>query len=164
MKSITRRFFLKALGALGLSSLFPGISLAASSSEPLLKNMEALTEAIMPSASDLDIHKKLRDLASKRPNTAKIFTLGLKAVEKYSMDMYGKSFYSLDENKKDSVLKWMDELPMERQERIFFIIFRQAVLEYYYISSDTWKTLKYNGPPQPWGFMDYHLPPGAKRG
>jgi len=142
-----------------LSSLFPGITAAASSRKPLFKNMDALTEVIMPGAKDLVIHEKLRGLVSRRSDIARIFIPGLKAMERYSRDKFGKSFYSLDEDEKDSVLKWIDGLPKAGQERFFFIVFRQAVLEYYYTSPYTWKTLKYNGPPQPRGFMDYYLSP-----
>ena len=164
MKHITRRWFLKALGGLGLSSFFPAPSFASFSDESTLKTMEALTEAIMPGVKSFNINEKIITYLNSRYHTARLFTAGLKAIEKYSEKKYGKSFYSLQSEEKDAVLKWMSSLPVERWERTFFIDYRQVVLERYYTSPEAWKTLNYNGPPQPKGFMDYHLPPGREKG
>ena len=156
---ITRRWFLKTLAALGLSAVLPGASSAAPSESVLFMNMDALTDAIMPGAEGLGIHRKVRESVSKRAETARICAAGLEAIEKYSMNRYGKSFHALNSPEKETVLRWMDEMPVKKLEGFFFRKFRMMVLALYYTSPEAWKTLRYNGPPQPNGFMDYHLPP-----
>ncbi len=162
MKRLTRRWFLKVLGALGLSSLLPGPSNAAS--PPLTRDTEALAEAIMPGAKDLGVDERAAALMLKRPETARIFFSGMRGLERYSRDRYGRPFHSLEEREREAVLRWMASLPRERIERLFFARYRRAVIAYYYTCPEVWKRLKYNGPPQPKGFMDYHLPPGGGSG
>jgi len=58
------------------------------------------------------------------------------------------------------VLRWIDGLDEGRPEKRYFDILRKVTLAYYYTSPETWKHLKYAGPPQPHGFVDYHRKPG----
>jgi len=166
MKLFTRRILLKAFIVLGSSPLFPKILSAAPSSSHLFKNMDALTEAIMPGTAEMGIHNKVRETVLKVPETAKICIAGLEAMEKYSLEKYGKSFHLLGNTERDIILKWIAEMPEDKLQGFFFKKFRETVLALYYTSPEVWKILRYNGPPQPKGFMDYHLPPEGlvKRG
>jgi hypothetical protein len=156
----SRRWFLKALAALGLSVLFPGKSVAAQSESVFFMNMDALAETLMPGV-DLT---KVRETVSKRPETFRICVSGLEALERYSREKYSGSFHALDEKDRDAVLRWMDGLPKEKSRGFFFTKFRAMVIGLYYTSPEVWKTLRYNGPPQPKGFTDYHLPPEGADG
>ncbi len=159
MKLLNRRWFLKALFALGLSPLLPRVLFGAPSESLFFRNMEALTNAIMPDTEGLGIYEKLREAILKRAETARLCAAGLEAMERYSRQKYGKSFHSLEETQKENVLRWMDGIPREEFQGFFFMRFRETVLAVYYTSPEVWKTLRYNGPPQPRGFIDYYLPP-----
>lgn len=128
-----------------------------------MKNMEALTDTVMPGAKDLGIHEKVKETVLQRPDVVKACIAGLEALEKYSLNKYGKPFYLLKQEERETVLKRMDK--DERREdrwKGFLFNFRLTVITHYYTSPEVWKTLKYNGPPQPRGFMDYHLPPKGR--
>ncbi len=56
----TGRWFLKALGITGLSWFFPGTGFTASYERTSSRNLDALSEAIMPGAKDTGIHRKIR--------------------------------------------------------------------------------------------------------
>lgn len=159
MKLFTRRVLLKAFIVLGLSPLFPKILLAAPYNSNLFKNMDALTETIMPGTAEMGIHNKVRETVLKVPETARICIAGLETIEKYSLEKYGKSFHSLGNAERDIILKRIAEIPEDKFQGFFFKKFRETVLAFYYTSPEVWKILRYNGPPQPNGFMDYHLPP-----
>lgn len=158
---MTRRWFLKILITLGILPVFPKISFSTPSETLMDKNMDALTEAIMPGAEKVGVHEKLRLIAFRGADARKMSMTALDAMEDFSMKQYGRSFYLLRESEKDAVLTWMDGLPDDHIVHYFFERYRQTVIAHYYTNTDVWKTLKYNGPPQPKGFPDYHLPPGS---
>lgn len=160
--NMTRRFFLKAISIFGLSFIFPKKIPADISQKFSIENIDALTNAIMPGSNEIGVHEKLRDLYSQIANKNKILTMGLMAMDRYCQERYSKPFYLLNEKERDLILKWMNELPPKRLENLFFTTFRKEVLKHYFTSPVVWKILRYNGPPQPKGFVNYHLPPGDK--
>jgi len=156
---ITRRLFLKLIGAFSLSSLLTRSSTAGMIDSVTYKNMEALTECILPGATGSGIHERVLKIISERNDPGRIFDHGMDYIERQSLNIYGKSFYMLDEEGRRSIImKLITDSHPKSPQVFFFTKYREIVIVSYYTSKKVWKGLGYNGPPQPKGFMDYYRP------
>lgn len=123
--------------------------------ETTQKNMMKLAETIIPGCGKLGMKEKLMRYLYGSRGTASFFDAGFWNVDAVCRKKFKVPFYSL-ENKKntDIIVKYISI-----NNRAFFVSFKKMVAQFYYTDPKVWKTLSYDGPPQPRGFMDYSEPP-----
>lgn len=119
------------------------------------RNMEALAVAMVPGVRQINIRKILMDKFSQDHGDAGFFDAGLWNINTISKMQSKKPFYELEDPEEiDTVLKIV-----RKTNYSFFSRFRRTIISTYYSHPVSWKKLKYSGPPQPVGFMDYDKPP-----
>ena len=118
------------------------------------KNMMKLAETIIPGCGSHGMKDKLMGYLYSSKGTASFFDAGFWNVDAVCRKKFKVPFYSL-ENKKDTdiIVKYISI-----NNRAFFVSFKKLVVQFYYTDPKVWKTLSYDGPPQPRGFMDYSEP------
>ena len=115
------------------------------------KNMMKLAEAIVPGCESIGMKAKLMQIMRSSTGTASFFDAGLWNLEAISRKKFNVSFYQLEnQSDVDLLLKHI-----RSKNRSFFQAFKKLVIQLYYSEPSVWKTLEYDGPPQPRGFMDY---------
>ena len=121
------------------------------------KSMEALAETLLPGSKENGIRKGFMDYIKKDPGlpVAGFLDAGFWSLHTASKQRFKKPYHKL-ESKEDqkAVVNFM-----VAHHRNFIDIFKQIVIKLYYSNPKVWKTLSYNGPPQPKGFMDYSMAP-----
>ncbi|MGB7292024.1 MAG: hypothetical protein WBD99_07630 [Thermodesulfobacteriota bacterium] len=120
------------------------------------KSMEALAETLLPGSKENGIRKRFMDYIKKDPGLALAGFLdaGFWSLHTASKQRFKRPYYKLEPKEQDAAVNFM-----VAQHRNFIDIFKQIVIKLYYSNPGVWKTLSYNGPPQPQGFMDYSMPP-----
>ncbi len=123
--------------------------------ETTQKNMMKLAEVIIPGCGKHGMKDKLMGYLYRSRGTASFFDAGFWNVDAVCRKKFDVPFYSL-ENKKntETIVKYISI-----NNRGFFTSFKKLVVQFYYTDPNIWKTLSYDGPPQPRGFMDYSEPP-----
>ena len=172
--SQNRRDFLKTLTLGVIGSTLPAYLLADNSKKykdgieiknglkvfPLTsqKSLEALALVFIPSAKHIDIKNIFTNYVASKSGITKFYNLGINQLNNISNNSYKKNFYELESKKhiKAVVTK------LEKHNPRFFKSCRTRTIKIYYSHPYSWKKLGYHGPPQPKGFMDYHLPPKSK--
>ncbi|MEM4407338.1 MAG: hypothetical protein QXI19_01195 [Candidatus Caldarchaeum sp.] len=119
------------------------------------KTMEAMAEAIIPGSRDIGIKAMLMDYFSKNVGIASFYDAGFWNLDSASNAIFKQPFHMIPS--KEDRRKLLEDI--SKKNRQFFWGFRNLVLKFYYTHPAVWKRLGYTGPPQPAGFMDYHLPP-----
>ncbi|MEW6146075.1 MAG: hypothetical protein AB1598_13775 [Thermodesulfobacteriota bacterium] len=129
--------------------------------ETTQKNMMKLAEIIIPGCGNIGMKDKLMRYLYSSKGTASFFDAGFWNLDAVSRKYLKVPFYELEKKKDiDAILKRTRAV-----NRGFFDSFRKIVVQFYYSDPRVWKTLSYDGPPQPRGFMDYSEPPKpAKKG
>ena len=119
------------------------------------KNMMKLAETIIPGCGKSGMKDKLMGYLYSSRGTASFFDAGFWNIDAVCRKKFKVPFYSL-ENKKntDIIVKYIS-----LNNKAFFVSFKKLVVQFYYTDPKVWKTLSYDGPPQPRGFMDYSEPP-----
>lgn len=119
------------------------------------KSMEALADTLVPGAKEIGIKDIFMNYAAADHGAAGFFDAGFWNLDTISKQQYKKAFYKLTDKKEKKAV--IDHISVKN--RSFFLSFRKVIAEFYYTHPETWKRLSYSGPPQPNGFLDYHLPP-----
>lgn len=119
------------------------------------KSMEALAETLLPGAKEIGIKDIFMNYVATNPGAAGFFDAGFWNLDTISKTQFKKAFYKLTSKEEKKAV--IDHVSV--RNRSFFLGFRKIITEFYYTHPDVWKRLSYTGPPQPKGFMDYHLPP-----
>ena len=129
-----------------------GIKIFPASSQ---NSLESLAHTIIPSTKNIDIKNIFINYIAESKKKVKFYNLGINQLNNISNKYYKKSFTKLKnlDDKKEVVVK------LEKLNPTFFRNCRKMTIYFYYSHPYSWKKLGYNGPPQPKGFMDYHLPP-----
>ncbi|MEM4658489.1 MAG: gluconate 2-dehydrogenase subunit 3 family protein [Candidatus Methanosuratincola sp.] len=122
------------------------------------KTMEAMADAIAPGAKEIGIRDLLMDYFSKNTGIASFYDAGFWNLDAASRSIFKQPFHMIPS--KEDRRKLLEDISIKNRQ--FFWGFRNLVIRFYYTHPAVWKRLGYAGPPQPAGFMDYHLPP--KRG
>jgi hypothetical protein len=121
------------------------------------KSMEALAETLLPGSKEIGIKEMFMDYIKKDPGLALAGFLdaGFWSLHTASKQRFKKSYYQL-ESKEDqkAVVNFMIA-----HHKNFIDIFRQIVIKLCYSNPEVWKSLSYDGPPQPKGFMNYSMQP-----
>ena len=124
------------------------------------RTMEAAAEALVPGSRALGIRRAFMAIMRNDPGTAGFLDAGLWNLEAVSRALTKKSFHELkDREEIDKVLNHV-----ARHNIIFLKKFRDTVIQLHYSNPAVWRTLGYEGPPQPRGFMDYASPPRKVKG
>lgn len=115
------------------------------------KNMMKLAQVILPGCESIGMKDKLMQVMRGSKGTAGFFDAGFWNLEAVSKKKFNVSFYAL-ENKSDIDLLINH---VRVKNRGFFQGFKKLVIQLYYSDPAVWKSLAYDGPPQPRGFMNY---------
>lgn len=119
--------------------------------ESTQKNMMKLADAIIPGCESIGMKEKLMRIMRGSKGSAGFFDAGLWNLEALSRKKFNLSFYSLEnKNDIDLLIKYISA-----RNRGFFLGFKKLVIQLYYSDPTVWKSLAYDGPPQPRGFMNY---------
>jgi hypothetical protein len=120
------------------------------------KSMEALAETLLPGSKEMGIRKRFMDYIKKDPGLALAGFLdaGFWSLHTASKQRFKRPYYKLESKEQNAAVNFM-----VAQHRNFIDIFKQIVIKLYYSNPEVWKSLSYNGPPQPKGFMDYSMAP-----
>jgi len=117
--------------------------------------MEAMAEALVPGAKEINIKGKVMDYVNKDRGAATFFDAGFWNLNSISRAEYKKPFYEL--TNKEQINKLIKHISVRNST--FFNQFRYLIVRMYYSDPQVWKKLSYSGPPQPKGFMSYSEPP-----
>jgi Gluconate 2-dehydrogenase subunit 3 len=123
------------------------------------KTMEALTEALIPGSGAFGINEKIFAYVNKDRAAATFFDAGLWNIDTISRQKFKKPFYEL--TNKEEILAIINHV--SANNRRFFAQFRYLTMRLFYADPKVWKSLSYDGPPQPKGFLDYSEPPKAQK-
>jgi hypothetical protein len=118
------------------------------------KSMEALADTLLPGAKEISMKDMFMNYVARNPGEAGFFDGGFWNLDTIAKQQFKKAFYKLSTEQKKAVIGHVSV-----SNRSFFLRFSRKVTELYYSHPAVWKRLSYAGPPQPRGFMDYHLPP-----
>lgn len=119
------------------------------------KNMMKLAETIIPGCGKHGMKDKLMGYLYSSSGTASFLDAGFWNLDAVCRKKFNVPFYSLEDKKNtDIIVKYISI-----NNRGFFISFKKLVVQFYYTDPNVWKTLSYDGPPQPRGFMDYSEAP-----
>ncbi len=119
------------------------------------KSMEALANTLIPGAKEIGIKDIFMNYIAANPGVAGFFDAGFWNLDTIAKQRYKKAFYKLTNKEEKKAV--IDHITAKNSS--FFVSFRKVIAEFYYTHPETWKRLYYSGPPQPKGFLDYHLPP-----
>jgi hypothetical protein len=136
----TRRISIKALGPY-LDTLIP--------------------EDQTPSATQLGVDKSLLAVSRANSRFARLIALGCEWLDKQARDQGFADFSALDETAQQAIVAAAEGSPARSLPRSFFNSTRKMVFRYYYAHPESWRSLGYAGPPQPFGFLDFAQPPKA---
>lgn len=119
------------------------------------KSIEALADALVPGSKEAGIKGMFMDYVSLNRGQAGFFDAGFWNLDGISKAKFDKPFYQLTNNEDKKAL--LNHVSVHN--RMFFRSFQEITIKFYYSNPSVWKKLSYTGPPQPIGFMTYHLPP-----
>jgi hypothetical protein len=111
-----------------------------------------------PSASDLDIHQRLLELALGIPNYPDLLTQGLGWVNNIAKRLHKKPFADLSPKLRDDTLKLAVSQPSGTLPQVFVSRTRNDTMALYYADHRAWVGLGLDGPIQPAGYPDHNLP------
>lgn len=123
------------------------------------KTMEAFVEVLIPGSAAYSINEKIFDYLKRDRGAATFLDAGFWNIDAISRQTYKKPFYELT-NKEDKIAIVNH---VKARNRRFFAQFRFLTMKLFYADPQVWKSLSYNGPPQPKGFMDYSEPPKTQK-
>lgn len=163
-----RREFLRILAA--LSAFLPAPWLLASvpgKSEkappalgPYLDTL--LPEDESPSATQLGLVKRIMSLADADPRLARVIELGCTWLDRAAVQFGAEDFAGLEEAGRITVVSRAERSAARSLPRVFFTVTLDRAFQEYYTQAAAWESLGYKGPPQPRGFPNQHLAPGAR--
>ncbi len=147
-----------ALPALGIASRGTAeLDLAA----PRLRStLGAFVDVIVPpdatpGASGLGLHDALLAMAPGRPNYPALLSEGTAWLDESA----GGNFATAHPKQQQGVVEIAFAAKPGTLPRVFAEFLRQDIMRLYYANPLSWTGL-IDGPPQPMGYLDAHLPPG----
>ncbi|NIP32116.1 MAG: hypothetical protein GTO02_22255 [Candidatus Dadabacteria bacterium] len=121
------------------------------------KSVAALADTFLPGSNDLKLINAFMNYFSQKKNhgLASFFDAAFWNLDTISHSKFKVPYYKLTEtNQKDEVINHV-----RARNRIFISRFERLTKQFYYTHPKVLKKLKYSGPPQPKGFMDYGSAP-----
>lgn len=104
-------------------------------------------DALSPSASQLDLHRRIVREFSTLPFQRRLLDVGCAWLDQAAEE----PFRSAPPRVRDVVVEWMSQAESDRVPRRFYEVVRQRALELYYSQSEAWGGLPLTRPPQPLG-------------
>lgn len=114
-----------------------------------------------PSATQLGVDKHLIAISRTNPRFARLIALGCEWLDKQGRERGVEDFAALDETMRETMVAGAEQSPAGSLPRSFFTSTHKMAFRQYYAHPDSWPSLGYAGPPQPFGFLDYAQPPKA---
>jgi len=118
-----------------------------------------IPEDSSPSASQLNMDRKLIAHAGNIKNYLKLIQLGCQWLDAQSKASYGKTFMSLKSTQKEAVVQLAENNPTESVSKMFFDRVRADLFRFYYSDPSTWEELGFTRAPQPIGYPEYTKSP-----
>jgi len=112
-----------------------------------------------PSASDLDIHLRLLELASGIPNYPELLSQGMGWVNNIATRLHKNPFSELSPKQRDETLKLAVSQPSGTLPQVFVSRARNDTMALYYADHRAWAGLGLDGPIQPGGYPTQDQPP-----
>ena len=169
MKKFSRRLFLKlSLGAGLLASsgyIFKTVLWPSQVTPDESNTLSAYLDTLIPpdetpGAVQLNVPGMIISKSKTDRKYRRLIKKGcgwLDAQAKYSN---ADRFASLDEDNRQEIVKISSEGDRGSLPGTFFERIRLDAFFFFYGTTESWKGLGYDGPPQPFGFPDYTSPPG----
>ncbi len=112
-----------------------------------------------PSATDLQVDKKLLEKIAQDPAYKKLLDYGCLWLEQRASSQYQESFWQLNEQQRDAIVTLLaSKHPSSYAHQFFFRVQRDA-FALYYSDPASWHGLALRQPPQPEGYAEYDRPP-----
>ncbi len=169
MNKISRRLFLRlSIGAGLLASsgyifktvLWPS-SITPYETDTLTVYLDSLIPPDMtPGAAQLKVPEMIISKSETSRKYRRLLKKGCSWLDKQAGQFNADKFTALSETDRQKVIMIASEKKRTSLPRIFFEQTRLDAFFYYYGNIESWAGLGYDGPPQPFGFPDYTLPPG----
>jgi len=113
-----------------------------------------------PSASVLEVHGLLVEHALGIENYIRLLELGCRWLDAQAPG--GREFAQLDGGERERIVRNAEQARSGTTERLFFDRTLTDTLQLYYAHPGSWPALRFAGPPQPAGFMDYAAAPNER--
>ncbi len=107
------------------------------------------------SATDFGVDRQLVAAASRNRRQMDLLRAGCQWLEFEAREDGGRGFADLDPASREAVVARAAAARPGLLPRAFFDRTREDALRAYYADPASWKSLGYDGPPQPHGFMDH---------
>ena len=165
---LSRRLLLSLTPVLTLPSLPSAMSAPVTSRQDLQDPLISLTAFVdvlvprddLPSASDLDVDRRIIAKAATIPAYARLLRHGCRWLdsEAHTLDGSVSYFRDLEPDTQVRIVELAEAGKDKSVGRVFFRNVRQDTLRYYYAHPVVWRALGYDGPPQPIGFPEFDQP------
>ncbi|MBF0337855.1 MAG: gluconate 2-dehydrogenase subunit 3 family protein [Nitrospirae bacterium] len=114
-----------------------------------------------PSASALRVDIAIVAKSARDRRFLALLWRGCDWLDKQAKSLFGiRLFHLLDESMRQKIVSFAAESSEGSLPAIFFERLRRETFFYYYGNPLSWKSIDYDGPPQPSGFPDHSKPPG----
>ena len=166
--NITRRHWLKlvAVGSLiaGTAGWLRECLAQHTNHDAFSLTLSAYVDCLVPAdhtagAVELDVVDKLLQAGARQPKFLKLLRHGCAWLDEQAGASGAANFAGLAEHDRDAVIERAAGGKARSLEYVFFMATRDAVFIHYYSDPQSWTGLRYPGPPQPLGFIDYTEPP-----
>ncbi len=112
-----------------------------------------------PSALQAGVKEKIIAKAAADSRYETMLRKGCQWLDLKARNIGKNDFYELSDGERELVVARAASGEKGSIPYLFFASMRYDAFYYYYADPVTWKSLNYQGPPQPKGFRDYVLPP-----
>lgn len=118
-----------------------------------------IPEDITPGALLMGIDQKIFNKAAEKLYYRQSLRAGLMHINQLAEKINHRPFYALNTSQANDILMLCEKMDKLSAGRILFDALRNDTMSYYYANRKNWKTMCFQGPPQPAGFLNAHLAP-----
>lgn len=165
---ITRRYFLKLSLGIGLiafsgylfKTIFWPSRITAGETKTLTAYLDTLIPAdTSPGAVQLGVAEKIISSSHKERKYRRLLKKGCVWLDSKARSHNAADFSLLDQRARSEIVGIASNERADQLPNIFFERTRFDAFSHFYAHPDSWTSLGYDGPPQPYGFPDYTQPP-----
>ena len=163
-----RRTFISRIFAssfvVSLGGYAPGTFANAFITKRTLRSFPAFLDTLLPeddalSASRLGIDKQLIKHAAGIDNYLRLLQLGCQWLDQQASAGSNMDFWQLDPPGMEKVVTLEEHAPEGSIQRLFFDRIKSDAFTFYYSNPASWAGIRFAGPPQPGGYLDFATPP-----
>jgi hypothetical protein len=166
-----RTFISRILASSFVASLggyIPGTIASAFITKQTLRSFPAFLDTLLPedeapSASRLEIDKKLIDHAAGIENYLRLLQLGCQWLDRQAAAVNNVEFWQLDPQGREDIVTTAEQAPEGLIQRLFFDRIKADAFTFYYSNPASWVAIGFTGPPQPGGYLDFAAPPKVSK-